>query len=85
MGMARVFGVRLEPAADLEAVHPRQHEVEHDEVRRLGARRRQGVLAAGHHGHVVALLVQVVLDELEDVPLVVDDEHVLSCHRHIRS
>ena len=69
---------------DLEAVHAGEHEVQHDEVGHLGARRGQGVLAAGHHRHAVTFFVQVVLDELEDVPFVVDDEHVLSGHRHIR-
>ncbi len=80
-GDAPRLGVGLEPAADLEPVDAGQHEVEHDEVRQPRARRGQRVFPAGDHRHAVAFLVQVVLDELEDVALVVDDEHVLFGHR----
>ena len=75
--------VVLKPPAHFEPVHARQHQVEHDDIGQPGPRGKQGLLARGHHGHVVALLLQVVLDEFQDVPLIVDDEYVLSCQCHI--
>ena len=84
-GDAARLEITLEPAAYLQPVHTREHEIEHDDVRHLRARRREGVLASLHDGHLIARFVEVVRDELEDVPLVVDDEHALRGHHHRRA
>ena len=67
---------RAEPAADLEAVHVRQHHVEHDQVGRAGVRLPQRLLPGGRGGHRAAVELQRDLDQLADVRLVVDDEHL---------
>ena len=80
MGTCRVAGSALESAADLEAIDPGEHQVEHDEVGQTTARRRQGFFAATDAGDGEALLLEVVLDQSQDVALVVDDQDVLVCH-----
>ncbi len=49
---------RLEPAADLEAVETRHHEVEQDGVRQLALDRRQRLGAVAREGDVEALLAR---------------------------
>ena len=74
------LGVALQPAAYLEAVHGRQHEVEHDEIRGLPPCRLEGVFTGGDALDLVALLREVVADQFEQIFLVIDDEdplHVL--------
>ena len=66
-----------EPARDLEALHVGQHHVEHDQV---GAERgdrgeRVRARAGGLHGE--ALEAQGHRDDIDDVRLVVDDEHAV--------
>jgi hypothetical protein len=63
-----------EPAQDLEPVHARQPDVEHDEVRRLVGREVEPFLAALRDRHLVALLLQGVLDPAGDRELVLDDQ-----------
>ena len=79
MGMCRVAG-SAEPPAHLQAVDPREHQVEDDQIRQTGARRRDSFLAAGDAGHGEALLLEVVLDQLQDVALVVHDEDAFVRH-----
>jgi hypothetical protein len=68
------LGLALEPPADLQAVHRRQHEVENDQIRRLTTGGLERLLAAAHAVDAVALLREVVAHELEQILLVVDDE-----------
>jgi hypothetical protein len=63
-----------ELAAHLEAVDPREHQVEDDEVRLVAPVELQAVLAVARCDDRPALLLQVQPDELDDVALVVDDQ-----------
>jgi hypothetical protein len=65
---------RAEPAEDLEAVHARQADVEHDEVGRLVDREVEALLAGPRDRDLVALLLQGVLDAARDRVLVLDDQ-----------
>ena len=78
------LGVVLEDAAHFEPIEPGEHEVEDDDPGRLGARLPQGVFTGLHAGDGEAVLAQVVLDQLEDVSLVVNDEHTLFGHHTLR-
>src|SRR5689334_14607026 len=70
----RLRAGRPEPAEDLEPVHAGQPDVEHDEVRRLVGRELETFLAALRDGHLVALLLEGVLDAAGDGELVLDDQ-----------
>src|SRR4029079_9732808 len=63
-----------ESPQQLEAVHPRQSNVEDDEVGRLVRRALEGLLVASPHRHRVALLLEGVLDAAGNGELVFDDE-----------
>ena len=65
---------RAHAAEDLEAVDAREPDVEHDEVRRLVRGDVEALLARAGDGHVVALLLEGVLDAPRDGVLVFDDE-----------
>src|SRR5882724_7592447 len=73
--------VPLQQTGELQAVHPRQHEVEQDEVRRLAADRLQAAVppAGGLDGET--LLLQVVLQDLGDVGLIFDEQDAFVGHR----
>ena len=82
MGMSRVSRVVLEPAADLEPVHARHHDVEQDEVRLVGSvGDGKRLLAVGGHlgperilehaGHDRHIGRRVVDDE-DELPVGVD-------------
>ena len=68
--------MRLAPdrAADRDAVEPRQHQVEHDQVERLRARVAQRLVAVADRDGRQPLEPQVQRDEVADVRLVLDDE-----------
>ena len=72
-------------AEDLEPVDPGQADIEHDEVRRLVHGQVEALLARGRDGHLVALLLEGILDAPSDGVLVFDDEdgggHVAMLHR----
>ena len=59
---------------DLVAVELGQHDVEQDQVGRLGAPQAEPLRAVGRDDDVVALLLEGVLQESLDVRVVVDDE-----------
>ena len=61
-------------AADLEPVHVRQVEVEHDEGGRLRGDRIEGGAAGADGLHVVAGVLQIEGDERRDRRLVLDDQ-----------
>src|SRR6478672_2762081 len=63
-----------EPAQDLEAVHAREADVEHDEVRGLVDREIEALLAALRHRDLVALLLEGVLDPAGNRELILDDQ-----------
>ena len=76
---ARALGA--EPAGDLEALHVGEHHVQHDQVGTEGGDRGQrfGAGARGLHGE--ALEAQGHRDDVDDVGLVVDDQHAV-CLTH---
>ncbi len=75
--------VALDLLADLEPVHARQHQVEHDEVGMMIGVLLDRVWPVQGHEHAVALGLEAGTDGLGDGFLVVDDEHGLLGHRAI--
>ena len=71
----RDVALGADAAADLDAVEPRQAEVEHDEVgdELLGGVER--LHAVGGRAHLVALLAQRAPQHVGDLGVVLDDEH----------
>ena len=61
----------------VEAGEAGEHEVQHDEVGPLLARRPQGVRPVTRGGNAIAFLCQVIGDEGGDVGLVVHDEDAM--------
>ena len=68
-------------AADREAVHVRQHDVEHDQVGLGLAEPGQRLGAVADGLDLIALAGQVEPGELQDVILVVDHQDLLSWHQ----
>ena len=66
---------RADPAAELEPVRPGQHEVEHDEARRVALDELARPAPVGRLERLEALALQVADDDLADRRLVVDDEN----------
>jgi hypothetical protein len=66
--------VRAQPLADLDAIEPRHHDVEQDQVGKLIARGDQRLLAVGCGDDLVALAGEPGLDDLDVGRVVVDDE-----------
>ena len=62
-------------AGDLDAVHPRQAEVEHDQVGQEGLRLVERLAAVVGDLDLVALHAQRALQHLGDLLVVLDDEH----------
>ena len=71
-GRLRAGGAQ--PAQDLEAVDPRQTDVEHDQVGRLAGAELEALLTGAGHDHLVALLLKGELDPAGDGELVLDDQ-----------
>ena len=65
-----------QPAANLQAVDHRQHQIEHDQIGRAQPGLPQAVLAVVGHGRLVAVLAQVVIQHLGQRPIVFDDENL---------
>ena len=59
----------------LEAVHARQADVEDHEIGRAVRRDLEALLAVARDGHLVALLLEGVLDAARDGVLVLDDQN----------
>ena len=76
----RHVGVRAQAPADLEPVHLRQHQVEHDHVgtgsAHLGERR--GAIVGTPD--LIPITLEVHLDKLDDVLVVVHDQHTTPGH-----
>src|SRR6266702_7454901 len=62
-------------AADIEAVELRHADVEHDQVRPVGGKAAERLLAVARLDHVHAGFLQGDADDLADVAFVVDDEN----------
>src|SRR5439155_23000138 len=72
--------VRTKLAAHFEAVELRQHQVEHDEIRRAGADLAKRGSTAARRATAEALALQVEHDQAPDVGFGFDDENVAT-HR----
>ena len=75
----RDVALGAQPAADLDAVEPRQAEVEDDEVGDELLGRRERLLAVGRGAHLVALLAQGAAQHVGDLVVVLDDQHAAGC------
>ena len=71
----RVVLVAAQLARDLDAVHPRQAEVEHDQVGEEGLGLVERLGAVARELDVVALHPQRALQDLGDLLVVLDHEH----------
>ena len=80
-GMAAVSGIALELAADLLAAHLREHQVEHDGVGAVFARGGECLEAVVGFEHGEAGGAQLVADEIDDIGLVIDDQHGMGTHK----
>ena len=78
----RQVGARPDPAAELEPVDPRQHDVEDHEPRALGLEQLPGGGAVAGLERAEAVALEVAQDDLADDRLVVNDEHG-GAHRDI--
>src|SRR6185436_5029070 len=70
----RLHARGAQAAKHLEAVHPRQPDVEQHQVRRTFRGDVQALLAGAGEGHLVAFLLERVLDAPSDGVLVLDDQ-----------
>ena len=71
---------RAQPPADLHAVEPRQHEVEHDEVERIAQPGLDAGDAVADRGHVVAVARQQIDDAVPQAGFVFDHEDAHAPH-----
>ena len=76
----RAAAARPQRFAQLQAVHARHHQVEHQQVMRMRAVARQRGQAVGHFRHVIAGAAQVEHQQVADVGLVFGDEDGLHVH-----
>src|SRR3954454_8712242 len=78
----RPLRARADPAADLEAVHARESDVEPDEAHRLAAQLGDRLLPGPAPEHAPAvLLLEVLLDEPSDRVVVLhEEERATRCH-----
>src|SRR5439155_11833052 len=67
--------VRPEGTRHVEAVHLRKTEIENDEVGPLGARGGECRLPVVRRGNRESRVLEVIARELDDLRLVIDDEH----------
>ena len=72
--MRAVSGRSLERLHDVEAVHLRHHQIEHDQVRQLPPRRIDGLAAAVGAQHGAGQAQDADGDELHGLGIVIDDE-----------
>jgi hypothetical protein len=74
----RVLGADL--AAHLQAIHTRQHQIQDDQVRDVGAEGRQRGRAVLGRLDAITLTFQVVLHDLADGRFVIDDQDPFPGH-----
>ncbi len=70
------FARGTQPAADREPVLAGQHQVEHDEVRRVALKLLVEVARIGERSHLETLLGEVARQQVTQSHVVVDDEHL---------
>ncbi|MCY1454242.1 hypothetical protein D9M71_712940 [compost metagenome] len=65
-------------AAEQQAIVPRHHDVQHDQVHRSGFQKRAHLPPIRHDGGAQAVLLQVVAYQLADFAVIVNDEDVIN-------
>ena len=70
----RDVAVAAQAAADLDAVHPRQPEVEHDQVRNEAGGDVERLDSVGRGAYFVALVAERAAQDVGDVDVVLDDQ-----------
>src|SRR4051812_19887259 len=71
----RVVAVVAQALGDVDAIQPRQAEIEHDDVRQEGVGLVKAADAVGGELDLVPLETQRALEDLRDLLIVLDDEH----------
>jgi hypothetical protein len=71
----RNSGIGTDATAYFESVHARQHHVKNHNIWPLVSRHRDGLIARGGHDHVIASLLKVVAQRVQQIRFVVYDEH----------
>jgi len=64
-------------AAEREAVVPRQHEVEYDQIDPVVCENLAHLPAVGHRSHPIAVAGKVSVQQLAQTQVIVDDENVV--------
>jgi hypothetical protein len=72
--------IALQDAGELQPVESWQHEIEHDQRRRMSADGVEGGVAARLHVDLVAGLLEVEAQHLREIGLVLDDADQGPCH-----
>ena len=67
-------------AADLEAVHARQHQVQHDQVEPPGQGQLEPLQSVVGNRDGESEIGQVQLDQVCDIPIVFDHQELLLLH-----
>src|SRR5207302_11277364 len=60
------------PLAHLKPIHPGQHDIQEHQVRSIAFNRFQGLRPVAYSEHLVALGLQVVRDDLEQLHIIID-------------
>jgi hypothetical protein len=66
-------------AADLEAVHAGEHQVENDQIRDFASHLRKGKASIRDRTHAEAFLFQVIAKQLYNIAFIFNDQNLL-CH-----
>ena len=74
MGQPTDGAIGLQPAARVEAVHLRHHDVEEDQIRDRALRDGDGVLAASRGEQTVAVALERLIEDLEVGGIVVNQQ-----------
>jgi hypothetical protein len=71
----RIAVARAQPPAQLQPLHPRQHEVEDDQIPAAGGRQLVSADAIGRQHDLAVEIAQVQRDEFGDIRIVLDDQN----------
>lgn len=66
-----------DPLQNLDPVHPRHHDVEHDNIDRIAGRRRNGGAPVRIRDDVISFFDQIFLQKRRQLGIVVDEENLV--------
>jgi hypothetical protein len=69
--------IRAQVAAEREAVVPRQHEVEHDQIDPVVCENLAHLPTVGHRSDPIAVADEVSVQQLAQTQVIVDDENMV--------